>query len=445
MTGGEADHFGLFDDSAGDTGPAAGHGAATGELDLSELREVLAGRRSAEPDHPQAPPRAAAPPRKRRRHPVRSTLIAVLVMALIAGGVIYGFLWWRQGAETTKDWAGTGQQTTVVRVNNGDGLYDVGQTLFDAGVIADVTVFVTVASDDGRLAALAPGYYRVHEHSSSQSAVSDLANAENRLGQLRIIPGQILADMTVVSTTGEKTVKPGIMSTIAAACVPATGQGTCFTVDELWQVAETEPLNTLGVVGWAEGPVAAAPDARRRLEGLILPGDYDIAPGSTAQQALESVVQASAARWNTTGITAAAKAQGFTPYQLATIASLIQAEGRGPDMRKVARVIYNRLHDGMKLQFDSTVNYGLDRAQISTTDSERLDPANRYSTYAHPGLPPTPIGAPGPGALDAADDPASGPWLYFVAIDLDGNSCFSETFTEHEACIEQARANGVFG
>jgi len=99
----------------------------------------------------------------------------------------------------------------------------------------------------------------------------------------------------------------------------------------------------------------------------------------------------------------------------------------------------------MKLQLDSTVNYGLDRAQIFTTNTERLDPDNVYSTYAHAGLTPTPIGSPGPDALDAAVDPATGTWLYFVAVDTDGHTCFSTTQAEHEACVQKARANGVFG
>lgn len=454
----ESDHFGLFDDSGAASGHhPVHHEADTAEVDLGALREVLAGRRDASPAAP--PPESPAPaPRsaarraarqhakRRRRRRVRSTIITLIVIGLIAAGIVIGFQWWQSRTPTVQDWAGTGTGTVVVRIQNGDGLYDIAQTLVEDGVVADATLFVNAASEDGRLAAIAPGYYRVHEHSSSPSTIEDLVDPDNRLGQLRIIPGQILADMTVVSTTGESTVKPGILSTIAEACVQPTGEHGCFSVDELWQVAETASLAELGIVGWAETEVAAAPDARRRLEGLILPGDYDIPPGSTALQALGAVVQASAAQWNTTGIAAAAKDRSMTPYQLAIIASLVQAEGgNGPDMRKVATVIYNRLAIDMKLQFDSTVNYGLDRAQISTTDAERLDPANLYSTYAHEGLPPTPIGAPGPQALDAADDPASGDWLYFVAIDLEGNSCFSVTFAEHEACIDEARANGVFG
>ncbi len=70
---------------------------------------------------------------------------------------------------------------------------------------------------------------------------------------------------------------------------------------------------------------------------------------------------------------------------------------------------------------------------------------NAYSTYAHEGLTPTPIGAPGPEALDAAGDPATGDWLYFVAVDLDGHTCFSVTDEDHAKCVDQARANGVFG
>jgi UPF0755 protein len=464
------DHFGLFDDrpdAADDDLPA------TGEFDLAELRDVLAGRgdpRSGSgsseddgdddgDDHDAAPrpPRSRRPaesgdrhrPRgaraRRRRHPVRSTVIALVVLALIAGGVTAGVIWWQHRTAAPQDWAGTGAHTLVIRVQSGDGLYDVGQTLAGAGVVASGPIFVSVAADDGRLSGLQPGYYLVHEHSSAQSAVDDLANPDNRLGRLRIIPGDTIADFAKVSTTGEKGTKPGILSKIVDSCVPSNGAAHCFTVDELRQVAATSSPSDLGVVGWATEAVSEVADPARRLEGLILPGDYDIAPGSTAFEALRAVVSASAAQWNTTGIVAAAKKQDFTPYQLATVASLVQAEGIGEDMPKVARVIYNRLDDGMKLQFDSTVNYGLDRASISTTEAERLNDANAYSTYAHEGLTPTPIGAPGPDALDAADDPAAGPWLYFVAIDLEGHSCFSATKDEHDACVDQARANGVFG
>ncbi len=113
-------------------------------------------------------------------------------------------------------------------------------------------------------------------------------------------------------------------------------------------------------------------------------------------------------------------------------------------MPKVSRVIYNRLAKPMKLEFDSTVNYALDRASIATTAKDRANPSP-YNTYAHQGLPPTPISSPGPDAVAAALDPAEGSWLFFVKVNANGESCFSITAKEHEACVAKARAAGVFG
>ena len=93
---------------------------------------------------------------------------------------------------------------------------------------------------------------------------------------------------------------------------------------------------------------------------------------------------------------------------------------------------------------DSTVNYALDRASIATSAEDRANPSP-YNTYAHMGLPPTPITSPGPDAIAATLDPADGRWLFFVKLNLDGQSCFSETPEQHAACVDQARANGVFG
>lgn len=437
----EHDRLGIFDDP--DDGPL------TGEVDLAELRDALArngsGQATARRESRTSERREhRAAERRRRTRTVRSTVIAVLVMALILGGAVAGVVWWRNSTKSPTDWAGTGSTVVVVRVFNGDGLADVGQTLQGAGVVANAATFASVAAGNAKMKGLQPGFYKVHQHSSSQAVVAELTNPANRVGQLRIIPGQTLADLTAVSTTGQRTVKPGILTKIVEACVPTNGEKQCFSVDDLWKVAETDNLSDLGVVRWAVDDVRKAPDPRKRLEGLILPGDYDIAPGSTAEQALEAVVQASASEWNTTGIVAAAKGAGVTPYQLATIASLIQGEGLAPDMPKIARVIYNRLHVGMALKFDSTVNYALDKAQIATSDADRANPSP-YNTYAHAGLPPTPIGSPGPDALDAAGEPATGSWLYFVAIDKNGHTCFSTTDAEHEACVAEARANGVFG
>ena len=110
----------------------------------------------------------------------------------------------------------------------------------------------------------------------------------------------------------------------------------------------------------------------------------------------------------------------------------------------MARVIYNRLvaPDHRRLEFDSTVNYSLDRQEVATTDADRLK-ATPWNTYVRDGLPATPICSPGSEALAAAENPANGDWLYFVTIDLQGTTLFTRDYPQHLANIELAKRNGV--
>ena len=435
-----SDHLGLFGRPEGETG----------ELDVQELRAALAGSPDDPDPHETAAPHKAVavedPAKASRRHR-RWLVFAVVVLVFIVAGLIAGFVLWRSTADVVPDYAGPGDTEVVIRVQGGDGLEDIAKTLTDAGVVASAEAFEQQARLDADVQALRPGYYKVRQKASAQATADALVAKENRVGQVRLIPGRQLADVTAVSTDPKApaAVVPGYISEITrAACVPLNGQQDCFTADEMWKVAETADPATLGVVEWAADGVRAAPDPRKRLEGMILPGDFDIPPGSTPEGALKAVVSASAALWNGTDIIADAANRGITPYQAAIIASLVEREAIVSDMPKVSRVIYNRLDVPMKLQFDSTVNYALDRASIATTAKER---ANRspYNTYATMGLPPTPISSPGPDAIAATLDPADGSWLFFVKVNAKGESCFSVTDKEHKACVAKARAAGVFG
>ena len=120
------------------------------------------------------------------------------------------------------------------------------------------------------------------------------------------------------------------------------------------------------------------------------------------------------------------------------MASLVQAEGgRLSDYPKIARVIYNRLAQGIPLQLDSTVLYGLNKFGIVATDAQLSSPSP-YNTYKHKGLPPGPIDSPGNAAIQAVlhPAPASDNWLYFVTV----NPKTGETrFTSSQAQFEQCR------
>jgi UPF0755 protein len=106
----------------------------------------------------------------------------------------------------------------------------------------------------------------------------------------------------------------------------------------------------------------------------------------------------------------------FSPQQLLTIASLLQAEGNTEDFRKISQVVRNRLKVGMPLQFDSTVHYvkkSRGSVFLSTKSTYISSPYNTYRKY---GLPPGPINNPGLAAMRAATNPTTGNWLYFITV-----------------------------
>jgi UPF0755 protein len=131
----------------------------------------------------------------------------------------------------------------------------------------------------------------------------------------------------------------------------------------------------------------------------------------------------------------AAKKLGYTPGQLMTVASLVEGEAaRDEDRGKVARVIYNRLEgnetNGL-LQIDAAVNYGLHQKLGVGLTTAQLQQDTPYNTYTRPGLPPTPIEAPGDAAIAAAANPTPGGWYYYVTTNLrTGETKFATTYNQ---------------
>lgn len=422
----------------------------TGELDVDELRKALAQN----PKATNAPPptrESGARERRalrikdqqRRRKRLNSSLIALGVLLVIAATTLILVLTWSNDKQPPADFAGAGTTETVIRVSSGDGLREIGTSLLTSKAVASVEAFINAATNDENIKAIQPGYYKVRQGSSANSAIDELINGDNRVGLVDLIPGVTLADTTVVAS-GE--VLPGYVEQITkAACVSLNGSSNCFTADQLWQVVKTANVTELGLVDWAIARVNKIADPSRRLEGMIVPGVYNVPPGNDPLTVLKSVISTSSVYWTISEIATKAQAQGHDPYGLAVVASLVERESIKSDMPNVARVIANRLALPMRLQLDSTVNYWKAESQIATGATDRTDETNPYNTYVHEGLPPTPIGGVGPDALDAALNPADGPWLYFVKIDKTGKSCFSTTLDEHNHCVDQARANGVFG
>jgi UPF0755 protein len=157
--------------------------------------------------------------------------------------------------------------------------------------------------------------------------------------------------------------------------------------------------------------------AKGRVEGYLFPARYDLNPNATARDIIKMMVTRFNKEAADADLVARAHAAHLTPGQLVTVASLLQAEGgRHSDFPKIARVIYNRVHQGTPLQLDTTVLYALNKRdlRVFNKDTQVKSP---YNTYLFKGLPPGAIDSPGLPALAAALRPARGDWLFFVTTD----------------------------
>ncbi len=177
------------------------------------------------------------------------------------------------------------------------------------------------------------------------------------------------------------------------------------------------------------------PPGSSTFEGLLFPDTYFVTSIESDAQIAQMMVDRFNEIAKSTGLDQAQSQVGMSPYQVLTVASMVEREASHPqDRGKVAQVIYNRLAKGMKLQFDSTVEYALGNQVSVLTDSD-LQTNSPYNTYLHYGLPPSPISNPGVAAIQAALHPTPGPWLYFAVVDAQGTETFETTLAQqHQDC-----------
>jgi UPF0755 protein len=400
----------------------------------------------------RAKPMAVGPPRRgrsraarlrderdrRRRRSTRGILVSLFIGVVIAAVFAGSKMWHGFGPQT--DYAGDGKQDLVIQVHAGDSTTTIGETLRKQDVVRTVKVFLAAAQGNEAISAIQPGYYRLRTELPATSAVKALADPTSRVGKVVIPEGQQLDDTTDVKTNATT---PGIFTMIAkASCVDLNGDKHCVAAADLRAAAEKTPLASLSVPPWAVASATAMGDDHRRIEGLIGPGTWNVNPSASPQEILESLISASAEQYVKSGLLDTGTAMNMSPYNIVVVASLVQREAKPPDFAKVARVIYNRLAEHRKLEFDSTVNYPLDRREVATTDGDRGN-STPWNTYAADGLPVTPICSPSTDALKAAEHPEDGDWLYFVTIDPQGTTLFTRDYQQHLANIELAKRNGV--
>jgi UPF0755 protein len=224
------------------------------------------------------------------------------------------------------------------------------------------------------------------------------------------------------------TLDSGPEQTLTAALVVPEGWRASQVYDAIDKALRLPPGSTRKSVGRAGLKLPG--DAAGNPEGYLFPATYPLYKGATPESVLRFMVDTADSKFNAAPIAAGAQRNTMNVYQTVTIASIVQAEAATKaDMRKVARVVFNRLKRGMPLQMDSTINYALRRSTLNTSqDDTRIE--SPYNSYQRMGLPPTPIGNPGEDAMQATLNPAPGDWLYFVTV-KPGDTRFTSDYSTH--------------
>ena len=321
----------------------------------------------------------------------RRAIALVSAVVLLLGSFLY-FV--RSGGGSAPDFPCTepsSNQSSPIQisidVSAGETGSEIAEELFEKGVTASFQSFFGVAVADKRSGSIAPGIHQLDKGICAAEALEQLLDSKRISNLLSVIEGA-------------------------------------------WN---SEIKKSLISIGYSKSEVTQAfanfqiPLGFTTLEGLLFPAQYSFDTSTSVSTIIKEMVSKSEREMRSAGIYSSK--EKFTPAQLLTIASLVQAEGDQQDFAKISQVVRNRLVKGMPLQFDSTVHYIKESrgSVFLSTQSTLLN--SPYNTYRRYGLPPGPINNPGSKAMYAATHPEKGAWLFFITV-APGDTRFTESIDE---------------
>ncbi|HZL49061.1 MAG TPA: endolytic transglycosylase MltG, partial [Solirubrobacteraceae bacterium] len=324
------------------------------------------------------------------------------LLALAAAIVVVWFV-----LSLFQPFAGAGHGRVIVVIPKNSSASAVGSILARDGVVSSGFFFDMRALVEGKRGALHSGRFLLQHEETYAAAIAALSK-----------PPPVTIAVKVVIPEGET--RPQIA--VLAAEDGLTGSYT----------AASEHSSLLNPV------VYGAPRDTPNLEGFLFPATYDMQAGAPAGRLVAEQLTAFRERFGPEEVRRARELH-VTPYQLLTVASMVEREAQLPgDRPKIAAVIYNRLRLGMPLGIDATIYYAVEVAEGVATDTHELTDAqlridSPYNTRTHRGLPPTPISNPGMASIEAAAHPAHVSYLYYVAgADGCGEQVFSTSYAQFE-------------
>jgi len=373
------------------------------------------------------------------RHIASNALTMLIVAIFLLGGLI---LW----GQTEYSAEGPLEEQICLRVERGSNVNRVSKTLEDQGAITS-GVLLRVGMDYADLTGdLKAGSYLV----PAKSTMKDIADIITR-GGASTCGTEIVYRIGVTQLSNlVRELDPATSTYIekakfdpAAEEAPAEYLDVRDRADTRFRIAVAEGVTSWQIVeglkriSLLEGDVSEVP-----AEGSLAPQSYEVKKGDKREELLAEMAERQdsilAEAWEN-------RVEGLpvnSPEEALILASLIEKEtGVAEERRQVASVFVNRLRLGMKLQTDPAVIYGITLGQGVLGRGLRrseLRAATPYNTYVIDALTPTPIANPGRASIEAALDPDSTDYIFFVA-DGTGGHAFAVTLAEHNANVARWR------
>jgi UPF0755 protein len=370
---------------------------------------------------------------------VVSNFLTLFIVGLVALG---GLLAWAKSKYSAQ---GPLEAPICLRVESGSSMRRVSQNLEEQGAVDHGWIFRTGADYTDKTGELKAGSFLVPAHASMEEIV-DIVTRGGRstcgtevVYQVGVNGQEILVRELDPATNRFESIAefdPAAGSDETYAEVRAEAD-TRFRVSLAEGVTSWQVVEALKAADFLEGEVAEVP-----AEGTLAPDSYEVLAGSSVDELLARMEAVQAERLDEAWRNRSEGLPVETPEEALILASIIEKETGVPEERRtVASVFVNRLKQGMRLQTDPTVIYGVTEGKgvlgRGIRQSELRDD-NPWNTYVIDGLPATPIANPGLASIEAAVDPEETDLLFFVA-DGSGGHVFASTLAEHNQNVARWR------
>jgi UPF0755 protein len=349
---------------------------------------------------------------------IRKVLILLVLLAVACVAVLGGSWWWVRSAMNAPH---EHQKTeTYIKIEKGTAPASVIGKLVSEGVIANGTPVMIWLRTLGDASKIKAGDYRFPSPITPMQVLAELEKGEERVTRITIPEGFTIFD--IAKRLSDWSGQPPVGQVGGTPTTPVTESGTLSLMND------TSLIKDL------------APEARN-LEGYMYPSTYDVAPDAGPDDIIKQMVGQFRKQWKPEWTTAA-KAKGLTPHQVVTIASLIETESKFEQERPiVASVIFNRLSKGIPLGIDQTNVYiaKMEGRWDGTIHKSDLEVNSPYNTRKRAGLPPGPISSVTVSSIEAALNPATTDYIFYV-LDVQKNDG-SHLFFASAADFERAKAD----